>query len=183
MRQKYCHCSEKSNKLDSDANDHYIDFSVYSKSTVFKWLVESLIEKRKRAVIWNFEYDYWIVSIFYVFFFGNFGLYCFWCRIQKCFLFNRFADKSKSFLNEISMDEITPGVTEKFEFQNWYESKFITRLPIFQTIRILMQRPKRKILHRNSLPLFDTFNRAFDGNLRPRSYGEMFNLKGKPHQR
>ena len=87
-----------------------------------------------------------------------------------------------SFLIKISMEEITLGVTEKFEFENWYESKFVTRLPIFQTIRILMQRHKRTVFGRNGFPLVDTFNRVFDGNLRARRYGEMFNLKGKPHQ-
>ena len=61
-----------------------------------------------------------------------------------------------------SMDEITPGVTEKCEFENWYESKFITRLPIFQTIRILMQRLKPTNFDRNGLSLVDSFNQVFD---------------------
>ena len=87
-----------------------------------------------------------------------------------------------SFLIGISIEEITLGVTEMFEFENWYESKFVTRLPIFQTIRILMQRHKRTVFGGNGFPLVDTFNRVFDGNLRARRYGEMFNLKGKPHQ-
>ena len=45
-----------------------------------------------------------------------------------------------------------------------------------------MQRHKRTVFGRNGLPLVDTFDRIFDGNLRARRYGEMFNLKGKPHR-
>ena len=115
-------------------------------------------------------------------FFGKFGLFCFWCRVQNCFFFQPICPSKLSFFIEISMDEITPGVTEMFEFENWYESKFITSLPISQTIRILMQKPKQTVFDGKSLLLVDTFSRAFDGNLRARSYGEMFNLKGKPHQ-
>ena len=83
--------------------------------------------------------------------------------------FNHFAQQNWVFLITISMEEITLGITEKFEFGNWYEAKFVTPLPIIQTTRILMQRPKRPKFDRNSLPLVYNFNQAFDENIRGRS--------------
>ena len=45
-----------------------------------------------------------------------------------------------------------------------------------------MQRHKRTVFGRNGFTLVDTLIRVFDGNLRARRSGEMFNLKGKPHR-
>ena len=91
-------------------------------------------------------------------------------------------DKGENLKPKISLDEITLGDTVMLEFESWYESKFVTRLSIFQTIRILMQTHKRTVFGRNGFLLVHTSIRVFDGNLRAYRYGEMFILKGKTHQ-
>ena len=99
---------------DSDAIDKKSAFSVYSKSTILKWSDESSIENRKPVFILNLLFDYWVVSIFYVFlleFMEN-------SVSDADFIIVLFStnspDKSETFMPKISSDEITIGVVERF---------------------------------------------------------------------